>query len=179
MNMTLIALTGTPGVGKSTVSELLRKKYQVIDIHKFAKDNGLFEDFDKEMGSYDVDTDKLSVALQPFRGVNGFVFLDGHLAHFVDCDEIVVMRCDPEVIDKRLKERGYDEAKVKENVQAEVLDVILCESVDTGRPVFEFDCTGLTVEQTAERIEDIIIRGKKDGCAPGSVNWSGEMERWF
>lgn len=176
----LIAITGTPGVGKSTVSEILKKRFSVIDIHRFAEEHGLFEEFDEEAGSYDVDVDKLSDALQEYRAANGFVFMDGHLSHFVDCDAIVVLRCDPRIVRERLVKRGYDDAKVLENVQAEVLDVILCESMDSGvGPVYEIDCTEMDPASLAEKIEDIIIRGKTDDCMPGKVNWGGEMEKWF
>jgi adenylate kinase len=178
--MTLVAITGTPGVGKSTASKILAERHKVIDIHSYAKEHGLFEDFDKNAGSYDVDVDKLSDSLQSQRAVNGFVFMDGHLSHFVDCDSIIVLRCDPAVISQRLKERGYDDAKVLENVQAEMLDVILCESMDSGvGDVHEIDCTDMTPAEVADKIEDIIIRRNADDCLPGKVNWSSEMDRWF
>ena len=174
----LVAITGTPGVGKSTVSAVLRERYEVIDIHSFAEENGLFEGFDEEAGSYDVDVDRLSDSLQDWK-CDDIVFMDGHLSHFVDCDAIVVMRCSPGVIAERLRARAYDEAKVREHVQAEILDVILCESADSGTDrVYEIDCTALSPSEAAGMIEDIIT-GNIDGVPPGSVDWSKEMEEWF
>lgn len=174
----LVAITGTPGVGKSTVSKILRKDHNVIDIHSYAEEHGLFEEFDEEAGSFDVDVDKLSDSLQSQRG-EGITFMDGHLSHFVDCDAIIVMRCDPRKIKERLSERGYDDAKILENVQAEVLDVILCEAVDSGIDTYEIDCSDMSPEDVASKIVDIIIKGKTDDVMPGNVNWSGEMDEWF
>ncbi len=175
----LVAITGTPGVGKSTVSKILAHRFRVIDIHSYAEQHGLFEEYDEEAGSYDVDVEKLndSIMSEDFSDEN--VFLDGHLSHFVDCDLIIVLRCEPRKLAERLKARGYDDRKVLENVQAEVLDVILGESVESGVRVCEIDCTDMSPDDIADKIEHIVILGEADDVSPGNVDWSGEMEEWF
>ena len=175
----LAAITGTPGVGKSTVSKILSKKYPVIDIHSYAEQHGLFEEYDEEAGSYNVDVEKLNDSIMSEDLSSPYTFLDGHLSHFVDCDAIIVLRCQPKLLSERLKARGYDEKKVKENVQAEVLDVILQESMDSGSKVYEIDCSDKTPSDIADRIERIIILCETDDASPGRVDWSGEMEEWF
>ena len=175
----LVAITGTPGVGKSTVSKILSRKYPVIDIHSYAEKHGLFEEFDEEAGSYNVDVEKLNDSIMSEHFTEPYIFLDGHLSHFVDCDAIIVMRCQPKIISERLKARGYDDKKVKENVQAEVLDVILQESMESGSKVYEIDCSDMTPDSIADRIERIIILCETDDALPGKVDWSGEMEEWF
>ena len=174
----LIAITGTPGVGKSTVSKILAHRFQVIDIHSYAEEHGLFEEYDEEAGSYDVDVEKLNDSIIS-EEYDGDVFLDGHLSHFVDCDKIVVLRCEPHILHDRLKARGYDARKVMENVQAEVLDVILEESMESGAEVYEIDCSHMTPTEIADRIEHTVILGEADDASPGSVDWSAEMEEWF
>ncbi len=175
----LVAITGTPGVGKSTVSKILAQKFSVIDIHSYAEQHGLFEEFDEEAGSYNVDVEKLNDSIMSEDLGKDTVFLDGHLSHFVDCDIIIVMRCEPRKIYERLKARGYDENKIRENVQAEVLDVILGESMGSGAKVYEIDCSDLSPTDIADRIERIVILGEADDASPGRVDWSGEMEEWF
>ena len=172
----LVAITGTPGVGKSTVSEILRGKYRVIDIHSYAEEHGLFEEYDEKAGSYNVDVEKLNEAISGER-IEGTTFMDGHLSHFVDCDMIIVLRCSPDVLAERLEARGYCADKIRENVQAEILDVILSESADSGIDTFEIDCTDSDASVTAEEI--IAITKEKNGRRPGSVNWSEHMEKWF
>ena len=175
----LVALTGTPGVGKSTVSKILAHRFSVIDIHSYAKEHGLFEEYDEEAGSYDVDVEKLNDAIMSEHLDDEVTFLDGHLSHFVDCDMIIVLRCEPRKLSERLKARGYDDNKVRENVQAEVLDVILGESIDSGIRTYEIDCSDMTPDEVADRIERIVILDEVDDASPGSVDWSGEMEEWF
>ena len=175
----IVGITGTPGVGKSTVSKILAHKYRVIDIHSYAEEHSLFEEYDEEAGSYDVDVERLNDSIMSEDFQDKVVFLDGHLSHFVDCDKIVVLRCDPKLLSERLKARGYDEKKVRENVQAEILDVILSESVDSGIDTYEIDCSRMTPSEIADRIERIVILEEVDDAVPGSVDWSGEMEEWF
>lgn len=174
----LVAVTGTPGVGKTTVCDILRDKYEVIDVNGFAKEHGCYEDFDEEAGSYNVDTDRLNEEIQKIDGEKA-IFLDGHLSHFVKCESIIVLRCSPIIVSERLKKRDYKKDKVIENVQAEILDVILCESKKLNENVFEIDCTDKTPEYVAKTIENIIINKKRDGYLPGKVNWIEEMEKWF
>lgn len=174
----LIAITGTPGVGKTTVCDLLAKEFDVINVNEFAEENGCFEDFDPDAGSYNVDTDRLCELLQSHRNEKT-IFMDGHLSHYVDCDAIIVLRCDPHILSKRLELRGYDKEKVRENVQAEILDVILSEAVEYNGNTFEIDCSDLNENDVVNIIKDIIIKGKGNDFVPGKVDWTGDVEEWF
>ena len=174
----LVALTGTPGVGKTTVARILAESFRVVEIHSYAESHGLFLYYDDDAGSYVVDTDRLNESILS-EGYEGVTILEGHLSHFVDCDKIIVLRCEPRIIYARLRDRGYDTGKIKENVQAEVLDVILTESMDSHADVHEIDCSSLSPEGIADKI-GIIINGDDSGdTSPGRVDWSSEMEEWF
>ncbi len=172
----LIAITGTPGVGKSTVSGILRKNYNVIDIRSYAEKHNLLGEFDEDAGSYDVDVVKLNDSVMS-ENFEGSVFLDGHLSHFVDVDLIIVLRCNPDVLAERLTARGYDKKKIGENVLSEVLDIILTESVNSEIPTYEIDCTHLSPEEVASEVLR-IVGGDADSHYPGSVDWSDALEKW-
>jgi len=175
----IISITGTPGTGKTTLSEALRGKgYEVIDLNDHIRKNGLLGKFDEERDTHDVSTSRLNRSLAQYQSRDGTIFFEGHLSHFLDCDTIIVLRCNPSVLYERLKKRGYTENKTIENVQAEALDVILCESTDSGRPVFEIDCTSSDTNNIISAVEDILA-GNNGGFLPGSVNWSEEMVKWF
>lgn len=177
--MTLYALTGTPGTGKSSVSEELRTRgYDVVDGKRFIIEHGLMGELDEERDTHEVDLDLLNDALEPFRASEGLVILDSHLSHFMDSHGIIVLRCAPDVLAGRLEARGYGPEKVRENVQAEVLDVILCEATESDIPVYEVDCTSCTVPESADAVE-IIVKGDGADYLPGKTDWSGEMDRWF
>jgi adenylate kinase len=174
----IISITGTPGTGKTAISEKLRETGEyVIDLHRYIEENCLKERFDRKRDTYNVDVGKLNASLKASVPNDKNVFLDGHLSHFLDCDVIVVIRCNPSVLYERLKKRNYSERKISENVQAEALDVILCESTGSDAHVFEIDCTSCTPEQAASAIKS-IAGGSTEGYKPGNVDWSEEMEKW-
>jgi len=173
----IISLTGTPGTGKTAIASYLRDNgEQVIDLNRYIEDNGLKERFDRKRDTYNVDVSKLNASLKENVSKEGNVFLDGHLSHFLDCDIIIVIRCDPSILRERLRKRNYAPQKITENVQAEVLDVILCESIGSDAHVFEIDNTSCTVEQAVTMIND-IISGNGGAYASGSIDWSEEMDK--
>lgn len=177
--MAVIAITGTPGVGKTSVSEELRRRgYRVVDINEHLRRHGLLGEKDPVRDTYNVDMDALNTSLEEYRNMDGIVFLDSHLAHETDCSRIIVLRCEPNVLAERLRRRGYSEAKVRENVQAEILDVILCEAAESDIPVNEYDCTSCTPSDAVDFIER-ILKGETEIGLPGSVDWSSEMDEWF
>jgi adenylate kinase len=174
----IVSLTGTPGTGKTTLSETLRGKgYGTVDLNEHIRTNGLLGRFDADRDTHEVDVVRLNRSLAQYRGTDGTVFLEGHLSHFTDCDIIIVLRCCPSVLYERLKARGYAEKKILENVRAEILDVILCEAADSGRPVHEID-TSADTNNIISAVEDILA-GKTGGYRPGGISWMEEAERWF
>ncbi|MDR3206382.1 MAG: adenylate kinase family protein [Candidatus Methanoplasma sp.] len=177
--MTLVAVTGTPGVGKTALtSELSARGRFVIDLNGYIRERGLLGERDEERDTYNVDIDGLNQALDEYRTSDGVAIMDGHLSHCVDCDLAIVLRCAPPELARRLEARGYGESKVAENVQAEIIDVILCEAVETGIPVYEIDCTGMSVGGAADAAEEILA-GNTDKYLPGAVSWLGDLEEWF
>ena len=174
----IVSLTGTPGTGKTVIAAALREKGErVVDLNRYIEEKGLKERFDKKRDTYNVDAEKLNTSLGTHVPKEGNTFLEGHLSHFLDCDVIIVIRCNPSVLHERLKKRNYPMRKILENVQAEALDVILCEATDSHAHVFEIDNTSCTLEEVVSMIYD-IIGGDTERYGPGSVNWAEEMEKW-
>ena len=77
----------------------------------------------------------------------------------------------------RLETRGYSEEKIKENVEAEALDVILVEAFEWCEEVFEINTTGKSIEEAGQDIEKIIehiLNGSEEELLeyrPGSIDW--------
>ena len=89
---------------------------------------------------------------------------------------IVVLRCRPDELKKRLAQRKYREAKIRENADAEALDVCLIETVEEFDPsqIFELDTTGHDAVYCADRIEG-FIRGEIPADF-GHLDWSEFLE---
>lgn len=177
--MPLIAITGTPGTGKTAVSAELRNcGYTVIDMNEHMRAHGLLGAKDEARETFEVDPEALNDSLKEYAESEDTVFAESHLAHLMDCSMVIVLRCSPSVLAMRLRARSYGEGKVRENVQAEILDVILCEAADSDIPVFELDCTDAGIPDIAGAIVD-IINGGGDDHLPGNTDWTEEMEEWF
>jgi adenylate kinase len=146
-----VALTGTPGTGKTTASELLER--EVIHLNDAIEREGLWSERDAERDSLVVDETAVQEWLGDWDGV-----LESHLAHRFDADLVVVLRCRPDVLETRLVERGESPEKARENAESEALDVILSEAVErygTGS-VHEIDTTERTPEDVAAEIRAAV-----------------------
>lgn len=165
-----IAVTGTPGVGKTSLGRLLAAAGRnVVSVEQLARDHALVVGHDPQDDAQIVDVDALAAVSLPDD-----VVIDGHLSHLLPVDEIWVVRCDPRVLRPRLVARGYPAAKVAENVEAEAMDIILQEALDAGCRVVQRDATGRSAEELLAEFERV-------GCDPGqghdleAVDWSDRL----
>lgn len=162
----MIALTGTPGCGKTTVAEELKRRgYKVISVKEFAEMHGYAK---KEGEEVIVDIEKLS--RHRFEGI-----VEGHLSHLLKAEIAIVLRCNPLVIKKRLMKRGWSYEKVMENVEAELIDVILVEALENCEKVYEIDVTDMSVREVADAIERILKSG--ENFEPGKIDWISKLEK--
>ena len=172
----LVAVTGTPGTGKSSACAVLDARgYVVVDLDEVARRDGFVVGRDEARGTDEVDVDALRESL---RIPSKVAFLKSHYSHRMDVNLAVVLRCRPSVLRARLEARGWPPEKVRENVEAEAIDVILQEAVARLPFVFEVDTTNATASETAEAIL-AILQGKTKGHEPGSVDWASEVLSWY
>jgi len=180
-----VALTGTPGTGKSAVATLLQKKrYTVIGLHELAKQNGCIDGIDKERNSQLIDMDKLQKCIKKNFTTNDLVFFEGHVAHLLKTmEKVIILRCHPKELKKRLMKKKWNNQKIQENIDAEIIDVILCEAVELHlkKNIFEIDTTKKTIEEVAA----LILKISKRNFQPtktysiGLIDWSEEILKDF
>ncbi len=165
----IIAITGTPGTGKTKVAKELAKllNYSYVELNKVAEEQGLVIGIDPERHSKIMDTDKFD---EIFIKDNSVV--DGHLSHLVQADVIVVLRTRPDILKKRLSKRRWRREKVMENVEAEIIGVCSSEACETGERIAEIDTTGKRPRQVAKSIK-ILINNNKD---TKEIDWLKKYE---
>ena len=175
----MIAVSGTPGTGKSVFARALAKKLgaSVIEINAMITKNKI----------YKLDADGTKIAnIQKMReefarvikNFSGPVVVEGLLAHLLQkklLTHVVVLRTSPNVLERRLSSRDYSKTKTRENVEAEALDIILWEAVDAHSidRVYEIDTTKLKPDAAVNSFLKAFTG--KISLRPGKISWLAEV----
>jgi adenylate kinase len=123
-----LLITGTPCTGKTFVAKKIAQllKARFVDVNKLISEKKLSV---KRKGEREktVKLKALERVLKKILAKEKNVVVESHLLCEIrlPCDKIVVLRCNPQVLEKRLKLREYPLWKIKENVLAETLDYCL------------------------------------------------------
>ena len=178
----VLIITGTPGVGKSSVSKKLASKInaELVSIGDLVSKEKLYIKADRKRNTLVADMEKTSNRIRDIISHSfGTLIIEGHYAVDVVPSETVsfvfVLRRNPRELKETLKNRGYRESKVYENLAAEILDVCLYDSVKKYgvNKVCEIDVSGRTTDKVTKEILQ-VLQGKKK-CKIRIVDWLGKL----
>ena len=161
----IIFISGTPCTGKTTISEELSKKlnWELVKINDLAISNNLVLGIDEDKGYKIIDIDALNETLLNIISKSDNLIVEGHLSHLCSgADKLIILRCRPEILEKRLALRDYSEAKIHENLEAEALGVCSAESMDMyENNICELDVSNLSIDEAVSILFD-VINGEKE-----------------
>jgi adenylate kinase len=196
--MELVIISGTPGTGKTSISNKISEMIDVnvITLNELAISEGLIHDFDKKRDTNIVDIDKLvsyvvKLVEELKKKGTKLVVIESHFSDIVPNNIInyaFLLRCEPRVLRRRLKERGYKEEKITENVQAEILGNCANYLIQKKMaiPLLEIDTTSLDVETVSRIILDIIQDNINiEKYYVGKIDWleklfqEGQLDEFF
>jgi adenylate kinase len=165
-----LALTGTPGTGKTHLAAHLLAHVEVRSVEDLAAAHGALGAREAD-GAQPVDVEGLRAFVEAWPTD---LLVDGHLSHLLGLDAVVVLRCHPEVVAERLRQRGYAPAKVQANVEWERLGGVVAELLDAAEqhPLLELDTSSQSVEGLAETVMAWWLEGCPDR-GPASIDWLG------
>jgi len=130
-----VVITGTPGVGKHTIAELLSTKMEkipILDINGIILSENLLISSPENGNNNDNEVD----IQKSYEFFTSLLYEDkfqksiivGHLAPYVInsdlVDFVVVLRRSPYELKKIYQERIYSESKTRDNINAEILGII-------------------------------------------------------
>ncbi|MEF8784736.1 MAG: AAA family ATPase [Haloarculaceae archaeon] len=162
-----VAVTGTPGTGKTTAVNAVETDLDVVHLNEIIKHEELTTSHDEQRDTEVVDMDAVAEWLD---GRDDIIF-ESHLAHQFDADRVVVLRCRPDKLEERLTNRDESDSSAAENAESEALDLILSESVNRHGEdaVYEIETTDTDPEDVADAIE-AVIAGEREPSA-GTVSY--------
>lgn len=161
--MSRIVITGNPGVGKRTISNLLSKRlgFKLINLNEFVIKNKLVYP-DKTLGVYDVHIKKASLLLRKEIKLYDDAIISGHLAPYLlmpnQADLVVVLRRSPRYLLQTFKDREYTMSKIRQNITSEILGITLYDSIKKfgKQKIIEFDTTKTSSKDIIKRLIEAL-----------------------
>jgi adenylate kinase len=166
-----VALTGTPGTGKSRVASELGDEFPAIEIGPLGE---RFCAARRDREEWEVDVPKLCDQVR--RHPTQERLWVGHISHLLPVRAAIVLRCHPIELWKRLENSPHPGARRyrSENAIAEALSLITGEALRPGRRVWEVDTTGRSVSQVARDVARLLR--ERPPSLYGEIDWLRERE---
>lgn len=160
----LLGITGTPGTGKKTLAPMIATKLglQCISLNDLAASSGALAS-----GSTESEVDVAILRKKLPRMLPEPLLIYGHLLPYAlgrgSIRKVVVLRCEPSALKRRLVERGYSHEKVRENVEAELIGLISSDSLKVfGKSnTSEFNTTSSEPRRAAASIAGMFRKSAK------------------
>lgn len=130
-----ILVTGTPGTGKTTTSSALAEATNLrhINIGDLVKEKNLHDGWDDDLQCHVINEDLVCDELEDVMEEGGNI-VDYHGCDFFPerwFDLVVVLQTDNTVLYDRLSKRGYEGAKLSNNIECEIFQVLLEEAKES------------------------------------------------
>ena len=190
LNMKNLIVSGTPGTGKTTVSQNLLNNFKskVISLNELAISEKLIINYDTERETSVINEKNLvRYVIKLIERYNKlgleFLIIESHFSDIVPgqyIDYVIILRCDPDELYVRLKERGYKKEKIRENVQSEILgnSANFFLNKQLNKPILEIDTTNNSVDVITKTITKILT-GKVDvnEYIIGKIDWLEKLSQ--
>ncbi|KAF2861976.1 P-loop containing nucleoside triphosphate hydrolase protein, partial [Piedraia hortae CBS 480.64] len=183
-----IVVTGTPGVGKTTLCQELASRTDMhhLDINEVVKKHNIGEKSDdpEDPNLKIVDDDRLMDCIENDLEEGGQI-IDWHACDLFppsQVDLVCVVRCDNKILYDRLKARGYSEKKLQENLDCEIMQVLLQEAHDAYDKDMVVELQSNKTEDldsNVDRIETWIRNWKKDNAEVRTTEQKDEDDPMF
>ncbi|MBN2102014.1 MAG: adenylate kinase family protein [Candidatus Aenigmarchaeota archaeon] len=151
----IIAISGTPGTGKTEVAKKAANKlgFMYISLNHLAEEKDLYVGYDEDRECKIVDTEAISNEIEKRKKEN--IFIESHYAHDVYSDILIILTCGLKELKKRMEKRGWDGKKIEENMDSEIMEVIKSEAIESGKKFYEINSSG-NVDETVIEVLKIV-----------------------
>ena len=177
----MIVFTGTPGTGKTTISKSLAKEIHAdyLSLTRFVTAKGLYSAIDRQRRTKIVDIERTRKSLRNLTPKGKMVIVDTHVADSIPRERtrrVIVLRCHPNVLESRLRKKGWSGNKVRENILAEMLDACYMVAVSYygTKKVRQLDTSSRGLEKCVSLAKKLLQDQASDNP---SINWIATLKR--
>ena len=188
--MKILIVSGTPGTGKTTISNNLLNyfKAKVISLNELAISEKLIVNYDTERETSVINEKKLVRHVKKLIEHHNkqdleFLIIESHFSDIIPTqyiDYVIILRCDPDELYLRLKKRGYKKEKIRENIQSEILgnSANYFLNKQLHKPILEIDTTNNSIDVITKTIIGILT-GKVDvnEYIIGNIDWLEKLSQ--
>ncbi|KYM81021.1 Adenylate kinase isoenzyme 6 [Atta colombica] len=159
-----ILLCGPPGVGKSTLANLLEEDTELnwIDVNKVAIDSGYVSEYDEELQCSIFDGNTLVKLMEDWMRKGGQI-VDYRTADLFPpswFDAVFVLKANNATLDDRLHKRRKTERKTKNkpdsNLGAEIFVIVIHETQESFNPEIVYELTNNVPEDMPINVDRIL-----------------------
>jgi adenylate kinase len=159
-----IVVTGTPGTGKTTIAQSLAHQLHAdyLSLNKLVIAEKFLSGVDRRRGTRVVDLKKTRVWLRKLlRRSKHVIIVDTHIPDAVPrthLRKVIVLRCHPSVLERRLRRKRWRAIKIRENILAEVLDscFVIASDYYGADKVFQLDTSRTSVSKSVKRCKALV-----------------------
>ncbi|ORX59708.1 P-loop containing nucleoside triphosphate hydrolase protein [Hesseltinella vesiculosa] len=154
-----ILVTGTPGTGKTTTSEMIAQVTGLnhVNVGELVKAKQFYESYSEEYDTHILDEDKLLDELEDMLTDGGNV-VDYHTCELFPerwFDLVLVLRSETHVLYDRMVQRGYNKKKLDENMSCEIMQVVLDEARESYAPEIVVELQSNTVDDMESNVDRV------------------------
>ena len=130
-----ISISGSVGVGKTTIAKLLAHKlqFEIVYLNEVAQDFKL-EDIE-DLQTFDFDLKKCIEYIEENFSQSQNIIFEGHFAHLLHpefIDIVIIINRNLKELHQEYVQREYNEQKIQDNLEVESLNVCFYEAEEEG-----------------------------------------------
>jgi len=119
----------------------------------------------------------LDKKIKKYAKNKSLLVLDGHLSHLLTCVSfVIILRCNPIILQNRLIIKKWGKMKIQENIHAEILDIIKIEAMNLHSKdhIIEINTSDTSEKDIADLIYMLIESNfsDKNKFNSNSIDWS-------
>jgi adenylate kinase len=184
-----IIISGTPGCGKTSVAKEIANSVgaEILSLNELATSDKFSFKYDEDRKTYIVDLEifrpYVIKSIKKIKENNpSYLVIESHFSDIIPnefIDYVFILRCDPDVLFKRLEMKRYNLKKITENIQAEILGNCVNQFLQkkVKLPLYEIDTSNISIESVANIIIEIVFRNNNGAdYLIGKIDW---LEKLF